>query len=268
VSRHRIEFEIAVKDSDRDALDRIAQGIDRLVHSNVPAQSGWALTRAPAMHEVSPVPQTHPKPKWTGDKRWEAIQAKIAEMIKSGKPLSMRGTAMESAESGAAKPRVYCHVKLYDDKTCTTKSLYIIRAYENTVKFRGELGAIIVEVDGPYEDAADEYWIEQSKNREDAIVTEDWVHRRVHKDDPKAVAAGGGGHGGAKFRFVIMSDEQAERFEAQGLKVEDYNHDGEDWYLLTTHNCWYQGVIPRKHRHLFEVNAKMVSGFDPSVNVL
>jgi hypothetical protein len=202
------------------------------------------------------------------DPRWDAILEKVDEMVASGKPLVQRGQAMVSGRSGAHLGSVHCKVVLYDDRSCTTKSLYLLEARESH-------NAIGVKVDGPYEDADDEYWIAMAKRdgaAGNAIITEDWVHRTASKDDPKAVAAGGGGHGGAEFRFMLLDAHDFNRLRQLGLDVEyqsikgdhDFEHSG---YMLTTHNCWYQGMIPQKHRHLFKVNAKMVKGFNPTVMV-
>lgn len=260
MTRYKVEFEVAVKDGDEEGVRSFTSQLQRFVDQNVPANSGWTKTVDPKLERVYGLFEDRPK-----DPRWEAILEWI-EKRRATNPLATRSVCMESGKSGGHLGSLSCLVKLYDDRTCTTKSAYLVSATVNTVKFLGPLGSIVINVDGPFEDASDEYWQEAAKNWSDrAIITEDWVHRTVQKDDPKAVASGGGGHGGAEFQFVITDDAYAARLKAAGLKIKDYNHDGEDWYLLTTRNCWHQGTIPAKHRHLFKVNAKMVQGFNPTV---
>ena len=276
MTKHKVEFVVATKDGDEEGLRSFSSQLQHFVDDNVPANSGWAKVKDPKIEvrteeqelEES-LPWTHRKSKWADDKRWKAILDKVDEMAKKF-PRSMRGPAMETEGSGAAKPVVYCKAVFYDDKTCTQKSMYLISAHENTVKFRGPLGAIIVEVDGPYEDAADDYWqarAEFDKTRA-AVITADWVHQTVYLD--RTSDSDLAGFGGAEFRFDLLTLETVSRFKEFGLKIESTQMrggatDAYTIYTLVSHNVMWQGVIPAKHRHLFKVNAKKRNGPAPLV---
>jgi hypothetical protein len=129
-------------------------------------------------------------------------------------------------------------------------TVWIVEAYYN-VK-----GTIETRIDGPFEDNDDAYWLEVAEHDKTrvALVTPEYQHFVVVSDS----AQPNGGMGGAEYRIVITNDSDAEYMQAANLQIEDCSYDGEDWYLLTTHNLWGQGVIPPKHRHLFQVNCKVL----------
>lgn len=270
MTRYKVEFEIAVKNEDsEEALKHFQTQFNAWRGNTIPARDGWAPTNGVSYTKVEEVPWPQQKSKYADDKRWKAILEKVEEMSKDT-PMSMRGQAMES-EAHPNKSVVTCKAVFYDDKTCTSKSMYLISAYENTVKFRGELGAIIVEVDGPYEDADDAYWTAMADSEGNAIITPDWTHYTISKDNPEAVRHGGGGFGGAEFRFEIESMTVVQELIKCGLDVkkakDEYAEFEQITWILTTRNCWHQGVIPRKHRHLFKVNAEMVKGTPATVMI-
>ncbi len=256
MTRFRVEFEVAVRDDDQEALQKFASDLNHFLGANVPALSGWAksgqperIERVPGLLESKPI-----------DPRWTAILLRIEEMIAEGRVQQRRSSALTSGASGAHKGSMFCHVWLYEDRALETKSLYIVSAHED---HRGRMG---VTVEGPFDDASDKYWNDMARNDKrngNAIVTGDWVHRTVSRDDGRARPAHRG-HGGAEFKFNLYDKEHAEKLDARGFTVEQAD-DGE-WYL-TSHNVWHQGKIPLKHRHLFEINARMVKGFNPSVNL-
>jgi hypothetical protein len=273
VTRYKVELEVAMKDGDLQSLEGFKTQLNRFAGDNVPAHSGWASTRQPIITEIDQSLDDAIAP-WRRpvDPRWKALLDKIDEMVKSGKPLATRSSSRESGRSGAHKGSLHCDVTLYDDRSCETKSLYLLEASEADGRDRRyPKGTITVRVQGPYEDASDEYWIGMA-NRDkvdgDAIITEDWVHRTVSKDN-RDYDRDLAGHGGAEFRFEFLVPGDHVQFKNKGLRVlladeEDNNLDGP---VLVTRNCWYQGKIPAKHRHLFRINAKMVKGFNPGVNV-
>jgi hypothetical protein len=264
VTRYKGEFEVAVKDEGADKeLEKFKQHLEGLFGKNVPAQSGWVVTRNP---EYTKVEATYdfmaPKPP---DPAWEMIVEWIFAQDKM-RPMSTRSRKMTD-DFGT----VYCFATLYDDRTFETKSKYMISCYKDSYS-----GQLKLKVDGPFEDASDQYWIEmaeQDKANGNAIITEDWVHRTVHPDKPKS-SRDYAGHGGSEFAFRLHSWPRSPFCASlrMGLQIKEveFEEDGDNphgvYEVLTTRNCWYQGKIPAKHRHLFKVNAKMVQGFNPTIN--
>jgi hypothetical protein len=200
-----------------------------------------------------------------GKELTKAVLDKVAEIDQDGiHKMSSRGAILEGHNSKV------CISKFYRDPEYSETDVFVISAYRN------RSGEIIVRVEGPYDDTNDEYWLsmaEYDKDRKNvAIITPDWVHRTVSKGELNYEFAG---HGGSEFRFKILgsnADTKALLYRGQGLTVEieqDPMKLGElhRWeYILVTRNCWYQGKIPKKHRHLFAINAEMVKGSDPGVN--
>ena len=179
---------------------------------------------------------------------WEAILEKVDEIcsIEGGYRMVSRSVAYKSRDG------LFCVLKADKrDEDDGTSNVFHITMYDGTIC-----------VDGPFTDSKDEYWLAQV-GRSDAIITPDWVHRTVRRDTRDSDFAG---HGGAEFRFEFLVPGDHGAFTRQGLKVllsgeEDNDLDGP---VLVTRNCWYQGKIPPKHRHLFKVNAEMVVGFNPT----
>jgi hypothetical protein len=252
VTRFKVEFEVAVKDSDEDAYKKFASDLNHFLGSNVPAHSGWAKSGQPEKIERVFDMFDADRPV---DPRWTAILHKVDEIEASGKPMSMRGTAMVTAPSGAHPGVMYCKAVFYDDRTLTKKSLYLIGASQ----YRPQ-GTLSVTVDGPYEDASDQYWIgmaEHDKRTGNGVITPDWIHRTVSKDIKNFDCAG---HGGREFKFLILEPDanaKALLYQGRGLVVTP-DETGKRQYVLVTRNCWYQGYIPEKHRHLFEVNVELL----------
>lgn len=258
MTRYKVEIEIAVQDNDTtDAIGDFRTQLEELTGQNIPGRSGWAVTKKPEYERVYDVFDLD-RPK---DPRWQAILDKVDEIVHDGIYVaSMRGAMMSSKPSGSHKGSLYCeaHFGFRDpERDAIGEDVYLIEATEHYQR----KGQIEVRLHGPWTDSHDEYWTGMVGNP-NAIITPDWTHRTVAKDDPKAVAAGGGGHGGAEFRFEL-SAEDGERFHKVGLTVIDHDTDDNTKKVLVTHNCGYQGVIPPKHRHLFKVNAEMVQGFNP-----
>jgi hypothetical protein len=264
MTRYKVEFEVAVPDDDQFKLDNFKSKIDRFLGDNVPGRSGWAATNAPLYTKQATFRDfIEEGQRDSADPRWQAILAWIDNMSLT-KRNAGRGVAMYTKQSGAHKGSIFCKTSFYTDANMSTREVYLVEAYERTYGI--DKGNITIQIHGPYEDSGDEYWIqlaEGDKQRGNAIITEDWTHRTVSKDDPEMVRLGGGGHGGAEFRFEI--DKATVERLPKGLNVVEVSTPGqlEPKYLLVTHNCWYQGVIPRKHRHLFGINAEMVTGFNP-----
>jgi hypothetical protein len=258
MTRFKHEIEVAVKDGDPNHFGGV---LKLLADNNIPARSGWTvLSQKVEEVENEEIPWTHRPSKWVGDERWKLILDKVAEMCDGPNAeyrMSSRGAPMESE---GREPWVYCILKADRRDTPDDGTHEVFKIGAGRTRINSEL---VLEVEGPWLDSADWYWIpmvEQCKGRR--IVTEDWVHRTVHKDDPEAVRRGAGGHGGAEFRFLIDPSDLT-KFTSQGIQAtKGPENSGKD--MIITHNCWYQGVIPPKHRHLFKVNAEMVTGFDPT----
>lgn len=255
MTRYKVELELAVQDENTPAtLEAFQTWLEDFLGGNIPAKSGWAVTQHPTYAVV--VPWTHTPSKWAEDKRWAAILAKVEEMQQGGLPMLRRGVAMESRDT------LYCHVTFYDSRALEEKSLYIISAHENGSKHKLHPGEINVQVEGPYADAGDDYWREQASidERSDrcCIITDEYVHYTV-RPDVKQFA----GFGGAEFRFKLLDIEDIGYYERQGIQVEREDESSSDaGYVgvVISHNVWYQGKIPMKHRYLFKPNATMQSG--------
>jgi hypothetical protein len=265
VTRYKVELEIAIRDGEEQHGQ---ESFTKHVGMSIPAKDDFSITQKPTFTEVEPDSWVLRASKWKDDERWMAIIRKVREMCEQpGSPhrMRMRGSAWESEPSGARKPWVHCKLEVTkrDAPDDGTYEMFILSAGPSS--FHRDNGKIQVDVDGPYIGYSKDYWEKQIGNPR-AIITPDWVHRTVHKDDPEAVRHGGGGHGGAEFRFKIESLEMVQRMTMNGIKVEPYNAPGEgeqQFWVVVTHNCWYQGVIPPQMREHFKINAEMVTGFNP-----
>jgi len=261
MTRRKYTIEIAVQDAaEEQGFRNFEAGLSSLTSKNVPASSGWTILKCEDEKVYDTFDLNAPK-----DPCWEAILDKIKTLEAGGYRLASRSASYQMPRSGAKQRGLFCvykgrRINRPDDGTV---DVFHIEAYIDRDK------NVKVDVDGPFTDSYDEYWLTLADSaRMSHIVTTDWVHRTISKDNPEAVAAGGGGHGGTEFRFVI-DEETAERFRKQEFRVEELDavepDDGRRW-IVVTRNCWFQGVIPPKHRHLFKVNAEMIKGFTPARN--
>jgi hypothetical protein len=197
------------------------------------------------------------------DPLWDACLAKVKEMERKGWRMASRSAAYHSQQGPRKEPVPrLCIFKAYapGDAEMAISYVFEIEAwYSSHYQHKGE---IEVQIKGPYEDSHDHYWLGMHRADNDPkglqlwIVTPDYCHYTISKDSRNP--GQGDGYGGRLFAFAITSDESAERMTKAGLKISDYNHDGEDWYKLESRNVWLQGFIPPKHRHLWTPNAEIV----------
>jgi len=253
--RRLYKIEVAAIDGS-DGLVNFEGSLSRMVGENRPGRTFWSVVQTEDEPLGDPLAVTRQQ-----DPRSKAIEDQIDKMTKGAEAthrLSMGGRIAIAGQGG--RHEVYSCILKADRRDVPedgTHEVFNIEAHHDS-----HTGQIVVTVNGPWLDSADRYWVPMAKSTElRRIVTPDWVHRTVSPDDPKAVASGGGGHGGAEFRFKI-DKETADRFKAAGLTVISWDS-SDDQFVVVTKNCWYQGVIPPKHRHLFKVNAEMVKGFNP-----
>jgi hypothetical protein len=112
-----------------------------------------------------------------------------------------------------------------------------------------------LKIEGPFEDASDEYWLDmvkRDKEKGNGLVSVNYIHYTVSPDHPQP--GPGDGHGGSEFEIVVDM-RTAARLHEQGLKIA-FRED-EKW-ILTTRNLWSQDLIPKKHRHLFTPNCEIL----------
>ena len=83
------------------------------------------------------------------------------------------------------------------------------------------------------EDSHDDYWLNYLKDVDGRRAVIDGTHYVVSPDDPRG--------------FQDMAERE--------FIIEFFNGD-----VVTTHNLWYQGVVPPKHRGVYPDNAKFVKG--------
>jgi hypothetical protein len=181
------------------------------------------------------------------DPLWEAIMKEYDRLQhEEGLKRSTRSPGYMSPSGGKL-----CVAWFYPkDSDDTTRVVYHIEAY---LTHRGD---VKVDLDGPYEDAGDQFWqerLEADKAKGNWIVTDKYDHFTILPDSKQP--GQGDGHGGSLFVFELKDRETAFRLnELPGINV---HYEGGK-YILRSRNVWSQGVIPKKHREKFPPRATIV----------
>ena len=171
------------------------------------------------------------------DPKWLKVLAKVDEIgRKPGYRFSTRSAALYDGQ----KKWTYCHAKFYVDEELREQELYIISS-----------NGTRVDVEGPFDDSSDQYWMEQLKDQSNVLITSDYKHYRVHPDGANSPA----GFGGSQFRIRYFGKD----WEKLKANVSIFDIDPEtEQPIIRTRNLWMQSAIPKKHQHLFEPNCKIL----------
>lgn len=188
----------------------------------------------------------------TSDPLWKAILAKIDELEKEGYRLSSRSLGWSHQFNENHPQQMMTVYKAYapgDTEHCV-RQVFVIEASEPSTYMRNQ--SIHVTVDGPYEDSSNQFWKNTLKDDKGRVflVTEDW-HHYVVEPDSRSPGPGDGFDGRL---FTVEYTGNPEFLRQKRIKFEE----NDDKIIIFGRNVWSQGTIPPKHRHLWNINAKIL----------